>query len=235
MSGSRRIAVVSFDGDDTLWEFLPVLVGALEASRSELARVVGGPEAAAVTLEDLNRDRAAAQEEDGLGPDDLTGLRRAGFARTIRNLGHDDPALADRLTAIFLEHRSTLIEPYPDVLPMLDQLAERYELGLISNGNADTERCALRGRFAFRVHAHEHGVGKPDPALFRIALAIAGREPDEMVHVGDSLPFDVVGAQAAGVPAVWLNRTGAPREPGIVPDAEIASLEELPAVLDGLP
>lgn len=49
--------------------------------------------------------------------------------------------------------------------------------------------------------------------------------------VGDSLRRDVQGAQQAGLRAFWLNRTGAKRELDVVPDAEMTSLSELPALL----
>ena len=53
--------------------------------------------------------------------------------------------------------------------------------------------------------------------------------------VGDSLARDIVGARRAGVKAVWVNRSGAGRgDPPAeaVPDVEIASLRELPDVLE---
>ena len=227
------IRVVSFDGDDTLWHFETVLYAALERCLDELRVAVPGGRARDHTVEHLMAARAAA-EQRGAGTRDLRELRRLGFEVVLEELGHPDPALAERLTDVFLEHRSALIEPYPEVLPALDALGRRYTLGLISNGNADTERCVLAGRFAFRVHAHQHGVEKPDPALFRIALREAGCDPGEMLHVGDSLEFDVVGAQAAGVRAVWLNRTRATAPGDVRPDAEIRGLDELQPVLDRL-
>ena len=46
--------------------------------------------------------------------------------------------------------------------------------------------------------------------------------------VGDSLDRDVEGARAAGLRAVWINRTGQPRPDGVT---AITTLAELPAVL----
>ena len=50
--------------------------------------------------------------------------------------------------------------------------------------------------------------------------------------VGDSLSRDVEGAIAAGLAAVWLNRTGSPRPAGGPDVVEIRSLRELPAALE---
>jgi len=51
------------------------------------------------------------------------------------------------------------------------------------------------------------GVSKPDPAIFAVALEALGipdAERSTVVHVGDSLRYDVTGAIAAGVRPVHL-------------------------------
>ena len=53
------------------------------------------------------------------------------------------------------------------------------------------------------------GVAKPDPAIFRIALDALGVPPGETVlHVGDSLRYDVAGALAAGLQPVHMDPFG---------------------------
>jgi len=81
-------------------------------------------------------------------------------------------------------------------------------------------------------------VGRPKPAqeIFDAALALAGVAPSEAVHVGDSLEHDVLGAWAAGIPAVLLRRdaegeTALPAGPPAPP--VIRTLDELPSLIDG--
>jgi putative hydrolase of the HAD superfamily len=52
------------------------------------------------------------------------------------------------------------------------------------------------------------GVAKPDPAIFATALRQLGCAADDAVMLGDSWAADVLGARAAGLRAVWLNRHG---------------------------
>jgi putative hydrolase of the HAD superfamily len=53
------------------------------------------------------------------------------------------------------------------------------------------------------------GVAKPDPAIFYIALEALGVRPGQTVlHVGDSLRYDVAGALAAGLQPVHLDPFG---------------------------
>ena len=68
------------------------------------------------------------------------------------------------------------------------------------------------------------GAGKPDPAIFRYALDLAGGRPAAALHVGDSLDEDVGGARAAGIEPVWLNRDGRAAVQGV---RTITTLDEL--------
>lgn len=49
------------------------------------------------------------------------------------------------------------------------------------------------------------GVAKPDPAIFRPALAALGTAPARTLYVGDTVHADVHGATAAGMPVVQLD------------------------------
>ena len=49
------------------------------------------------------------------------------------------------------------------------------------------------------------GVAKPDPAIFAPALDALGTDPARTLHVGDSVHYDIRGAQAAGMPAVHFD------------------------------
>jgi putative hydrolase of the HAD superfamily len=77
------------------------------------------------------------------------------------------------------------------------------------------------------VTSAEVGAPKPNTRVFERALAIAGVEPQEALHVGDKVDNDVEGARAAGVRGVLLQREGDP--PAGV--EAISSLRELPALL----
>jgi len=80
--------------------------------------------------------------------------------------------------------------------------------------------------------------GRASAAVFLQAVDQLGLAPRDVWHVGDSLTTDVAGAHAAGLHSVWLNRQAGPApidqpRPDIAPDIEIASLAELPALLQG--
>jgi len=49
------------------------------------------------------------------------------------------------------------------------------------------------------------GIAKPDPAIFGPALEALGTDPARTLHVGDSVHFDVRGAEAAGMVAAHFD------------------------------
>ena len=49
---------------------------------------------------------------------------------------------------------------------------------------------------------------KPRRELFEMALEKTGLNPDEVIHIGDSLSSDVAGAGSVGIDAIWVNRAG---------------------------
>ncbi len=74
------------------------------------------------------------------------------------------------------------------------------------------------------------GVAKPDPAIFYLALNALGVPPGGTVlHVGDSLRYDVAGALAAGLQPVHLDPYGFCPAPGGHP--HVRSLADLPLLI----
>ncbi len=70
------------------------------------------------------------------------------------------------------------------------------------------------------------GFYKSRPEIFLHAARALGSDPGRMVHVGDSLQFDVGGASRAGMGTVWLQRDGArPEDESTVPDLTLNTLE----------
>ena len=119
----------------------------------------------------------------------------------------------------------------------------------MTNGESCLQRekldaSGLAGYFDVLAVSGDIGAGKPDPAIFRHALGELGVRPQHAMMVGDSLRKDVDGALAAGLNAIWLNRSGAhPSEPPggdhdetveavkTAQTVEIATLAALPALV----
>ena len=56
---------------------------------------------------------------------------------------------------------------------------------------------------------------KPRKELFEYALKLTGLQPEDVVHIGDSLSSDVKGASSLGIDTIWVNRGNRPVPEGV--------------------
>lgn len=127
--------------------------------------------------------------------------------------------------------------PYREVPEALAALrGQDLRLVVVSNWDVSLhEQLRATGLDALvdgAVSSAEVGAGKPHPAMFGRALALAGAAPAEAVMVGDSPDTDVAGALAQGIAAVLVDRWGGAAVPAgahVLP-----SLAGLPALIESL-
>lgn len=149
----------------------------------------------------------------------------------------DDSPLAEELGERFGVERRVRHEVFADVAASLSLLRESHRLGLLTNGAAclQREKLAASGLgdcFEAVVISADLGVAKPDASVFEHVLERLDADPVDAVMVGDSIAKDVDGALAAGLRAVWVNRSGQ-LAPADRPDlVEISTLSDLPNALD---
>ncbi len=128
---------------------------------------------------------------------------------------------------------------FDDVPELLDVAhAHGLPVALLTNSSdRDTriklEALGLTERLDLIVTTDTIGVGKPDPRVYAAACRLVGVGLGEAVCIGDSLEWDVHGAMAAGMRAVWLDRVGAlTAETPVVP--AVASVTSLTEVTEAL-
>ena len=223
------IKAVTFDVDDTLWDFQGVMRGALCAVIKELSRFE--PEAAGK----LNVDRMIAIRDDTHERlwdrlTDLNAIREESIRQALNEVGVPDDELGSHLTQVYFDHRNSAAVLFHDARPALERLARSYRLGLLSNGNTSSAALGISDLITFEVYAEAYGgIEKPDRRIFDIAVEQAGCPANRIVHVGDAWENDVMGAVNAGLHAVWLSRTGAPSRDGVT--AVVKSMEEFADLL----
>lgn len=87
-----------------------------------------------------------------------------------------------------------------------------FRVAIVSNSEGRLPdvfgRVGLGDAFELIVDSHHEGVRKPDPELFRRALARLGVEASRATYLGDIPGVDVVGAHAAGMKAVLVDALG---------------------------
>jgi phosphoglycolate phosphatase len=144
-------------------------------------------------------------------------------------------AIADRWWRNFYRGERPALQP--GARRILERLARRYRLALVTGGSAWRVRPQLRASalttlFETRVFADDAPKRKPHPAPLHVALKRMKCQSEVCVYVGDT-PEDVVMARSAGMPVVGIvgHSPVAARLRAARPDALIERLAELPGLL----
>lgn len=96
----------------------------------------------------------------------------------------------------------------PAVVPVIEKLAEKFQLGIIANQPREVvpiiKDLGLLGYF--KIHGISQVVGKSKPNLefFQWALDQAGCQPAESIMIGDRVDNDIKPARSIGMKTIWL-------------------------------
>jgi HAD superfamily hydrolase (TIGR01549 family) len=164
------------------------------------------------------------------------------FSHLLRCCGLDPEGVPAGLVTRMLDtHRRELsrVAEFPAHHGLLlTDLARRYRLGVVSNFDYTPtavgllEAAGVMPLFATVVVSDAVGWRKPAGPIFDEALRRVGVGPEDALFVGDRADIDVIGAQRAGMHAVWLNPSREPLPPGLDrPEFEIRDLDDLRAIL----
>lgn len=197
------IKAVLFDLDDTLWPIVPVIKRAenllfewLEQNVPDVAR--------RISIEGMRARRQVLMDSDPVYQLDLRALRHAVLVEAFNEAG-EDVRMVDDAMAVFSRARNE-VTLFEDVVPVLGRMRHKLALATVSNGVSDLEAIGIAHLFEASVAAYSFGRAKPDAAIFHAACDALKIRPAEAIYVGDDPLLDVVGAQQAGLRAVWLNR-----------------------------
>jgi YjjG family noncanonical pyrimidine nucleotidase len=161
-------------------------------------------------------------------------LRHARFRLIFDKLGVKNHILCDTISDYYLDicpRKSSLM---PSAMEVLEYLAPKYPMHLITNGFSDiqglkTAAGGITHFFGEVITSQRAGEKKPNRQIFDFALKTAGAKAYEALMIGDNPEADVIGAMSAGIDAVWFN----PNSQGFTgkPTYEIQNLSELMSIL----
>lgn len=147
-------------------------------------------------------------------------------------LGIEDEALRANLMEAYLT-----LDTYPEVQETLATLrAHGLRTAILSNGessmlDAAVEAAGIADSLDAVLSVEEVGIYKPHPSVYQLVVDGLGVEAAN-VSFQSSNAWDANGAAAFGFRVAWCNRFGQGQERvPEAPDAEIATLAELPALL----
>ena len=107
------------------------------------------------------------------------------------------------------------LSPFPEVLPALQKLMDRYMLVVLSNGDPEYLDFLVKERvkwdFDGVVSVTSFGAFKPHPSVYRGAAGELGVEVNTCLMVSAN-SFDIMGARACGYRGAFVNRYNMPFE-----------------------
>jgi len=170
------------------------------------------------------------------------GIRRFGFREMIETqtqlllqLVPDRPKVdAGRMAEQFHAPARAIVTRNQGVL---ERLARRYRLGVVSNFTGNLTHCldelGLARLFTAVSDSAVVGAAKPDPRIFRETLgALGGAPPERAWMVGDNFEADIGGAAGLGLRTCWLAPPDREQPPGPDPTARIARLPDIERIVD---
>jgi putative hydrolase of the HAD superfamily len=237
MRNGRPLRALLLDLDDTILDDRAGYEEAWEHAADLLVEGQPGLDRAAVREE---ADRVSAwwwgdPDRHRRGRLDLAAARGEVLTIVLERLGRPDPerarAAGRALQALRERHQRFL----PGAAAALERLRARVPtLALVTNGaeaaqRAKVERFGLERHFDHIQIEGEFGFGKPEPAVFEHVLERLGVPAEDCLMAGDNFEADVLGAQAVGIDAVWMDVRARGRAPAPAPRPfwTVRSLDEL--------
>jgi 2-haloacid dehalogenase len=150
----------------------------------------------------------------------------------LSTLQLEDPTLHARLMNLYM-----VLDAYPDVPDTLKRLkAAGMKLAILSNGTpamlaSAAANAGIAGLFDAVFSVEEVRVYKPHPSVYALACERFDLHASRICFLSSN-GWDAYSAKAFGFRVLWCNRFGqAPERIPETPDAQIATLDELPAIV----
>lgn len=152
-------------------------------------------------------------------------------------------ALVAEAVHVYFGPEEAAWKAYPDAKATLKHLFRQgYRLGLLSNATDDSfiqrlvNRLGLRPWLSPAFSSAGLGLRKPLREPFDLILSRWNLPSESVMMVGDTLNADILGAHNAGMRGILITADEAPwndeHRETIIPDAEIATLSELPGLIE---
>ena len=148
--------------------------------------------------------------------------------------------------AVVRAHAEMEVDIPPDAMPgagpVLERLAKRYKLCIVSDAIVSPGTClrrvlenhGLAKPFSGYAFSDEVGHSKPHRSMFDSAAEQLGVAVGEMLHVGDRDHNDVKGPQRIGMKAILFTAANDTDKAATTADAICGSFDELEAAIDRL-
>lgn len=225
-----KYKLLLFDADDTLFDYG-------KAEEQALALAFGTADLVykkAIHLELYRTVNLQVWEEYGQGAISAGELRTKRFDLMFRQAGISFDS--EQFSQTYLGHLSQAAYLLDGAETILEYLAQKYTLALVTNGLAEVQQNrfqrSLSHWFSHLIVSEETGSQKPNVKFFDFALKKIGPfHKKETLMIGDSLQSDIQGGINFSIDTCWFNPKGDAVPEDIKPTYVIKKLVELRSIL----
>ena len=228
----NKIKMITFDLDDTLWDNRPTIINAEIETRKWIEDRVGKIKWG--DLNDFLNLRKELIKKDESIEWDIGKLRKEIFKEKLKHIRPTSlrNQIVNDAFEIFIDKRH-IIKLYDGVEDSLKILSKKYELGVLTNGNADIYRFEIGRYFKFSISSLEAKDNKPNRSHFdKASKKLEGIKFDEMLHIGDHQINDIIGANNLGINTLWFNNNNNEWEQDSKKPDEFSSWKRLPEIIE---
>lgn len=217
---------IFFDWDHTLWDHDRNASEVIHELFEEFALLASITHSKELIWQVFTRINDTLWDDYQHGRIDQKTLRETRFALFFDELGIQGNATL--FSDSYLQRTPKKTHLIPDAYQVIETLASKYPLYVLTNGFDDIQQIKIAGagmsHFFERVITSElAGCKKPSATFFEFALKQASCLPTDVVMIGDHPIIDVKAAEAIGIPAIHLNY----RQDEIPANIQISHLKEL--------
>lgn len=158
-------------------------------------------------------------------------LNHGRFIYPLTVAGVSDTSIANDYMNNALEMMPTMTGLVEGALDLLEYLAPKYNLYILSNGFRELQSrkmksAGVEGFFKKVILSEDIKVHKPNREIFHFALSATQSSFSDSIMIGDNIETDIRGARDAGLDQIYFNRWGKENLP-FTPTYEVRSLNEI--------
>ena len=228
---NKKIKLITFDLDDTLWDNHPTIIKAEVDTRKWIEDQVGEVEWG--DLNDFLELREDLIKEDKSIAWDISKLRKEIFRIKLSHINPTElrDEIVNKAFEIFISKRHE-VTFFDGVKRCISDLSEKYSLGILTNGNADIYKFDIGKYFKFSISSLEAKDSKPNRSHFDMALTkVNGVGFDNVLHIGDHQVNDILGAFKLGIDTLWFNNNNSRWDQNFPKPDEFNAWKNLPEII----
>jgi putative hydrolase of the HAD superfamily len=233
MQVSNNYTHIFFDLDRTLWDFY-------KNSSDTLIEIIDEFSLSEKVSDTDNFVASFHQINEHLWDDYRKGnikkfnLRLERFRRLLARYAIEDKSVAEKLSSYYLNHCPSKGALMPNTKEILEYLAPKYKLYILSNGFYDVQMTKIINsgisQYFRKVFTSDRiGYSKPKSGIFEYAIRSENIKKEQALVIGDDIKNDIVGARDVNIDQVLYNPQKIKSE--IVPTYEVDDLLKLKAFL----